>query len=208
LTPWPDQRPSHRRHQGRRSPPRRSITLADRAGDDGYRLEAQRALGVVSFYIGDLVAARDSFEGALALYDAEVHRAHALRYEDDPGMTCLSYPGRTLWLLGYPEQVLRPVGEAVELARSLAHIPSLAEASTWHADLSLLRRQTDFCREQAGAALALASEHGFPLWTALAGASWGWAETHASEGEAGITALRRALDSLQGIGDRLFRPYC
>jgi len=183
------------------------LALADRAGDDGYRLEAQRALGVVSFYIGDLVAAHDFFAAALALYDAEVHRAHALRYEDDPGMTCLGYLGRTLWLRGYPEQALRPVGEAVELARGLAHPPSLAEASAWQADMSLLRRETDLCREQAGAALALAREHGFPLWTALSGASWGWAETHASEEGTGITALRQALDGLQGIGDRLFRPY-
>jgi hypothetical protein len=42
-------------------------------------------------------------------------------YGLDPGMTCRVFVAHALWLLGYPDQALQKVQEALTLARELSH---------------------------------------------------------------------------------------
>src|SRR5262249_43754726 len=63
---------------------RELLTLGEKIGDSGYLIEGLRAIGVVCFYAGEFQAARDHLERGIALYDAEAHGRHALRYVLDP----------------------------------------------------------------------------------------------------------------------------
>ena len=51
------------------------LDLAERARDEALRLEAQRALGMTLFFLGDLIAARLHLEQGIMLYHPQQHRA-------------------------------------------------------------------------------------------------------------------------------------
>ena len=72
----------------------------------------------------------------------------------------------TLWLLGYPDQALARLHEALALAHELAHPYSLGYCSDVGGHAPQLRREVPAAHEQAEAAVALATEQGFPLWVA------------------------------------------
>src|ERR1700745_1900082 len=102
------------------------LGLAKRHQERALLLEAHWALGASVFCFGNLTAARTNLERSIALYDPHEHRALALQYGHDPGMSSLCFTAHTLWCLGYPEQALKRSQEAVALARGVSHPYSLA----------------------------------------------------------------------------------
>ena len=79
------------------------LRMAEDAGDPALLLEARTAQAMVSFYLGELVTARDSAAQGIGIYDVREHGTHALVYGQDPGTNCLSYAAWSLLLLGYPD---------------------------------------------------------------------------------------------------------
>jgi predicted ATPase len=102
----------------------------------------------------------------------------------------------SLWLLGFPDQALARAQDGLAMALELKHPFSVAYARCWLAWLSQFRRDVRTVREQADAALALATEQGFTLWAAKATIYRGWAlamdnnKEGALELEKGIAAWR------------------
>ena len=81
-------------------------------------------------------------------------------------MSALGFGAWALWLLGYPEQALRQSQASLTLAHGLAHPFSLAYALMLATIVHQYRREWDQTQEQAEAAIALATEQGFPFWVA------------------------------------------
>ncbi len=99
------------------------LQLAQRAPDPTLLMLAESALGQTCFTIGEFLRAREHLEITISLYDRESHRPLAYRYGGDAGVIGLSYAAWTLWHLGYPEQALTSVNEALALAQNA--IPSI-----------------------------------------------------------------------------------
>src|SRR5262245_27759935 len=59
------------------------LALAKTARDADLLVEAHAALGMVSFWFGELATAREQFDQAIAVYDAKRHRSHAFVYGQD-----------------------------------------------------------------------------------------------------------------------------
>ena len=72
-------------------------------------------------YLGEFAAAQAHLAQGIALYDPQRHRAHAVRYGQDPGVVCRACAGVTLWHLGYPDQALQMSHGALTLAQEVAH---------------------------------------------------------------------------------------
>jgi predicted ATPase/class 3 adenylate cyclase len=180
------------------------LELANKTQRTGDRLEAHRAVGVVDFYAGELLAARKHLEKGIELYDPQEHGTHALRYEHDPGQTCLSHAARVLWMLGYPDQAVERAEQAIEVAKATSHAASVAEALDWRAEVSLLRREAWETQERAAAALALGAEHGLRDWTAIAAVMHGWALSEQGQHVAGAAQAREGMLKLAETGERLF----
>jgi predicted ATPase len=88
------------------------------------------------------VRARDHAAEGIALYQVERHRSQAFVYGGhDPGVCCRIHGGWALWLLGYPDQGLKVVRQALTLARELAHPHSLVWALISNAVHHQLRRE-------------------------------------------------------------------
>jgi predicted ATPase len=157
---------------------------------------------------GQVAEAREHLEQAIALYDPQQHRAHAFRYGRDPGSDCRLYAAFVLWWLGYPDQGLRHLQEALPLAQALSHPFSLATVLLEAALVHYMRREADAAQARAEAAIAVSTEQGFPLWLAFGTVLRGGALGMQGQGEEGITQLRQGLDALRANGAEYIRPYC
>ena len=183
------------------------LALGERVQDAGCRLEGHRAVGVMRFYAAEFSAAREHLQSGIDLYDSEEHRSHFLRYEQDPGQTCLAYAARTLWILGYPDRAVARSDQAIAVARATAHAASVVEATTWRAEIALFRREVEDVKQHAAAALALATEHALPFWTSKTIIMLGWALSEEGHSTDGVARIREGLAALETTGDKLFRPY-
>jgi predicted ATPase len=184
------------------------LRLAQRVQDPALLLEAHRSLGVTLFWLGELAPARRYMERVITLYDPQQHRSHAFLYGQDPGVTCLATAAHILWLLGYPDQALRKNHEALTQAQALAHPFSLAYALTFGAAcLHQYRREEQAVQERAEDGIALASEQGFSMFSALGIVLRGWALAGRGQVEEGLTQLRQGLAAFRATGAEMLRPY-
>jgi predicted ATPase len=182
------------------------LKLAVSVQDSGLFIEAYRALGVPSFWLGDVPSALENLEQGARLYRAQKHRSHAFVFGTDPGVVCLSYASLALWHLGHPEQGCNRSCEALELARNLSHHHSVALALVWAAWLHQFRREPQAARRHAEAAIALCSEQGFPLFRSMGAILRGWALVQEGRGEHGRAQMRQGLADLRATGAGLWQP--
>jgi adenylate cyclase len=135
-------------------------------------------------------------EQSIALYDPQQHRSLAFLYGgDDPRVSYLYHTARNLWFIGYPEQALGRIPEALTLAQELSYPPILATALGAAAMVHQHRREGQLTQERAEALVALSSEHGFPEWLAAGTIGRGWALAEQGQGEEGITQIHQGLDA-------------
>jgi class 3 adenylate cyclase/predicted ATPase len=183
------------------------LHLAQGADDPALSVIAHYALGFTWCCLGVLPAARTHLEEGIARYTLDQRRAPVFRTGQDPGVGCRAYGARTLWLLGYPEQALARLHDALALAHELAHPYSLAFARCQAAWVYQFCRNMPAVHEHAEAAVTLATEQGFPLWTAQGTSLHGWALTMQGQGEEGMAQVRRGIAAWQATGAALIVPY-
>ncbi|MBI3244917.1 MAG: AAA family ATPase [Deltaproteobacteria bacterium] len=183
------------------------FNLAQSAQNPALLLEAHRPLGTTLFHRGKLSTARAHLELGIALYDPEQHRSHAFLYGQEPGVVSCIYASHTLWFLGYPDQALQKIHEALTLAEEAAHPFSQAWALFFAAVAHQLRREGQAAQEQTEEVIALCTEQAFPYWLAKGTILHGWALTEQGRKEEGITQMRGGLDAHRATGSELWRPY-
>jgi predicted ATPase len=183
------------------------LRLAQQAQDPALAVIAHYALGSTCFYLGALPAARQHLEEAIARYTPDQHSAPVFRMGQDPGVVCRANAAQALWLLGYPEQALAHLHNALTLAHALSHPFSLAFAGCYAATVSQYRRDVPAVHEQAEAAVALATGQGFPLWAAIGTSLHGWALAMQGQGEEGLAQVRQGIAAVRATGAALFVPY-
>jgi TOMM system kinase/cyclase fusion protein len=183
------------------------LRLAQHAQDPALLLEAHRSLGTTLFESGALVQAQVHLEQGIALYNPQQHRAHAILYGRDPGVVCLAYGAQARWLLGYPDQALQRIQDALTLHGRLSHPFSFASALFYAAILAQFCRDVQAAREQTEALMTLSTEEGFPLRLANGIIIHGWALAAQHEGEQGLAEMRRGLSAYAATGAYLTRPY-
>ncbi len=186
----------------------RLMWRAQSAHDPALLQHAHTSLGDTFFWMGLLLPAREHFEMAISLYDPERHRALAFRFGTvDNGIICRSYTAGTLWYLGYPDQALKRLNEALASAQALSHPQSLAWAAIFVGVLRQYRREARAAQEAAEGAIALSAEHGFPDFLARATTLRGWAMAEQGHHEKGIAQIQEGLAASRATGSGLWRPH-
>jgi predicted ATPase len=183
------------------------LRLAQHSHDPALYVAAHYALGLTWLYLGVLPAAHQHLEEGIARYTPDQHRAPVFRIGQDPGVACRAFAAWALWVLGYPEQALGRVHEALALAHELSHPFSLAYARCWAAMVSQLRRDVLAAHEHAEAAVAFSTEQGFPYWAAWGTSVRGWALAMQGQGEAGKAQVRQGIAAFRATGAATFVPY-
>jgi predicted ATPase len=186
----------------------RLLRLAQSAHDPALLLYARHALGNTSFHTGKFLPARENFDNAISLYDPERHRPLVFLYGGaDAGVFCRFYSALTLWHLGYPDQALKRVNEALALAQALSDPFSLTFAGSFVGILHQYRREARAAQETAESVIALSAEHGFTQILAYTTVLRGWAMAEQGRSEEGIAQVLEGLAAHRATGAELLRPY-
>ncbi len=174
--------------------------------DPALLVAAQNALGESLCHLGEFVLAREHLEQGIAVYDPQKHHSLASGYGADQGEQCLCYAAYVLWHLGYPDQALKRIREALTLAQEFSHPYNLAYVLICAASHHQFRREGQLARERAEAVMTLSSEQGFPLYLALGTIVQGWALAEQGQAEEGIAQMQQGLAAWRATGAELFRP--
>ena len=183
------------------------LRLAQRTDDPALAVIAHHALGWTWCCLGALPAARQHLEAGIARYTPDLRRAPLFRIGHDPGVACRAYAAWTLWLLGYPEQALAHLHDALALAHELSHPFSLAYARVSAAFVLQFCRDVPAVHEQAEAAVALSTEQGFTQWVTQGTSFRGWALAMQGQGEVGLALVRQGLAAWRATGAAVRVPY-
>jgi predicted ATPase len=183
------------------------LRLAQPAPDPALAVIAHQALGNTLLCLGALPAARQHLEEGIARYTPDQRRVPAFRSGHDPGVACRALAAWSLWLLGYPEQALAHIHDALALAHTLSHPYSLAYAWCWAAIIPQLRRDVLAVHEQAEACVALSTEQGFPFWASTGTILRGWALAMQGQGEGGLAQVRQGIAAWRATGGAVLGPY-
>jgi len=108
--------------------------------DGSYQCVGHRLVGNTAFYRGFLFDAHEHLQRAIELYDPERHRALALRFGTDVGVTALVYLSWIHAVMGRPETAERHAHAAMKQASSMNHALSLAQALHASCQLAAIRR--------------------------------------------------------------------
>jgi tetratricopeptide (TPR) repeat protein len=153
------------------------LDLAQRQRDPALLLEAHTRLGPTLFNVGAFAPARTHLEQGLALFAPRRHTTLRItpggKWDDEP--VCLLHLGRTLCMLGYPDQAVQRSQEALTMAHALADPFHLVNTLYESAVIQRYRRAWQAVQAHAEAMLALATEHGFARQVALGTLFWGMA---------------------------------
>jgi TOMM system kinase/cyclase fusion protein len=183
------------------------LRLAQGTDDPPLAVIAHYARGWTWCCLGALPAARQHLEEGSARYTPDQRHAPVFRMGHDPGVACRDFAAMTLWLLGYPDQALARIHEALALGHELSHPVSLAFARCWAAMISHFCQDVPAVHEHAEAAIVLSTDQGVPLWAAMGTCLRGWALAMQGRGEEGMAQVRQGLAAWRATGAATFVPY-
>ncbi len=174
------------------------LHLAENVHDPALLISGHTTLAIALYYLGELPAARAHFEQGLAWHNPQQP------FPDS--VDCLSHLAEVLWDLGYPDQALGRIHEALAVAQQLSLPFFVGFALLFTALLHYHRREERVAQEQAEAVITLSTEQGFPFWLGWGTLIRGVALAAQGQGEAGITQVHQGLDTLRTIRSEVGWP--
>jgi predicted ATPase len=178
--------------------------LAQQLADPARLLVAHYALAQVLLRLGNLPAAREHLRPELLPVGDPVFEPFLQGI--DAGVAWLVWCAVNLGLLGHADQALARSRDAIAVAERNANPHSVVYAQFYAGMIYQRRREWRATLARAEAALALAAEQGFYLWSACATSLRGWALAEGGSRAEGIAQMHQGLEALQAIGSKLGRP--
>lgn len=143
-----------------------ALALAQQGGDPFVLIWAHLDVGESSLFRGDITKGHEHF-----LQGRDLGAAMTVTLETplmDPGVMCTGLLGWSFFALGYPDQALTTVCEAVDRARQARHPFSLAITLANAGAVYGMCGDGDTAERMARETLDIAREHHMPFW-----AAWG-----------------------------------
>jgi class 3 adenylate cyclase/predicted ATPase len=138
---------------------RQFLTLAEKQTQSVLRTVGHRLVGTALLYTGDFTGARVHYEKSIALYDPAEHRPFTTRFGHS-GVESLIFRSVALWALGYPEQALAGIDQALRNAREIGETATLLIALTTAHTVFVLRRNYAGANKLTDEFFLLAKEKG------------------------------------------------
>ena len=179
------------------------FNVAHTLHDPDILLQAHHCAWPIGWFRGALTNAKAHADAGLGLYDEVRHVRHRFLYlGHDPAVCALSIKSVLQWLLGYPTQGVQSEREAIDFARRLQHVPSLAHALWFVCQAQIARGDAVAVVNTANELLALSEEHGLPQTRATALAYLGWAVGQTDDVSRGLRRLEEGLAMYNRLGVR------
>jgi tetratricopeptide (TPR) repeat protein len=167
--------------------------------------------GVIYFYSGEFVTARDVLEQCYARDDpadrTAIRAASANMSPVDPYVAMLVYIAMSLAYLGYVDAARARAREALSEASKIEHIYTLTHASLYAAWVECAVGSPYEIRDSAERVVSLASEHGFPFERAWGLIYRGWSMSALGEPEEGYAQVVSGLSMHRATGSLLCTAF-
>jgi predicted ATPase/predicted Ser/Thr protein kinase len=173
--------------------------LAQRGGDPVQLMQAHLALQETTLHQGKFPLAMEHFRAALAESWRPCCRA-ARPYGLEPEAACRCTAAWALWPLGYPDQALECVRQALTRVREVRHPPTLCYALLHLWNIHQRRGEERQAQEGMDEMLALADEHGFLQYLAMGTFMRGWSQAALGKRAEGIAQMRQGLKAMRATG--------
>jgi predicted ATPase/class 3 adenylate cyclase len=181
------------------------MTRTDR--ETGHRLQAHHSAWFTHFYSGEPSSARSHCDEGRRLYDIDRHRSLAFRFGGhDAGLCARNHGALSEWLLGYPDQALDSISDALRLAQLLTHPLSLDHTFLYDSIIHLFRGEPDVAVVSAHDAEELAVEQRLALLINT-DVLRGGALLAQGLVEDAAASVRQGLTTRDFTGWHLYQPY-
>jgi class 3 adenylate cyclase/predicted ATPase len=167
---------------------------------------ARRVLGFVSLKLGDLQAARNVLERALADYVSERDQETLFRFGNDTRVSATNFLALTEWHLGEFDRARRLVEESTRRANELGHPAAVSSALFFRTAIESRRDDARATRVAVESLLQLTEEHNLKTYTDLGRMYSNWARGKLHDPEAGAVGLKEALASYLALGNKSAAP--
>jgi predicted ATPase len=181
------------------------LAIAQRQDDPILLAGAHEAMGKPLALQGDGMVARPHLEQAVVLYQEQPRLTHSAT--QDPEITCLFALTWTLVPLGYPDQALGCVHQALAIAHTLSHPFSLVFATHATGMVHQLRREPQEAHAHIEASMQINKDHGFPMLVGFNLVLWGWTLAMQGQTEDGLMQLHQGLAINRATGHAVFYPW-
>ncbi|WP_437576227.1 TOMM system kinase/cyclase fusion protein [Sorangium sp. So ce887] len=151
------------------------VAIAERSGDQGLCAAAAALHGLALFMDGDHADASRAVERAVERYDPELHRDHGARFGLDSLVLAKSFVALLRWFSGDTASAFALVASALEWARELGHVPSIALCLMYGGMVHQLAGDRSAVTAMAGELLALSEKYGLPAYEGYGVALHDWA---------------------------------
>jgi len=167
--------------------------LADRYKDAYLNALSNYILGIAEGYLGELTQAHNHIENVITTFALEYHHPLKFIYGIDPDISSRIFLATIFWLLGYPEQAIKRVQEATDLAQELAHPLTQADVYCWGCLFHTLQGNAQGIFEMGKKyAIDEISKENLTLAT-LASFCVGWSLVEEGQSEQGIAQMSQAI---------------
>src|SRR5207249_3443654 len=162
---------------------------------------ADRMIGTVQHYLGDLTNARHRIERMLDQYIDPLHRSHTIRFVWDQRAAGEMVLAVILWLQGFPDQAMRIARGTVDSARARDHTISLCYALS-NAACPVAVQIGDLAAAEGYVSMLLdhSAKLGMAIWRAEGRCLKGALLLKRGGVEKGLQLLRTALGELRETG--------
>src|SRR5262249_40024500 len=134
---------------------------------------AHRVMGSTLLGLGEFQSSKQHFEESIELSKGKGKRSLYDLYMVEPQAASLLLLSWDLWFLGYPDQALSRVLEALALGQELAHPYTIAFAHYMTSVVHILRGEPDQALAHAEKSLEMSKEQRFSLYVLLSQISRG-----------------------------------
>lgn len=149
------------------------LSRSQALSDPVLQMVAHRTMGSTLLTIGDFQSSRKHFEETISLSSSRPRQPLYNLYMVEPQVASLLLLSWDLWFLGYPDQSLARVSEALSLARDIRHPYTVAFAHYMTSVVHLLRGNAARAFESAESSLETSREQRFSLYVILSRISRG-----------------------------------
>jgi class 3 adenylate cyclase len=163
-------------------------------------------VGVTRMTLGELGAARDSFEQCEALSVPAHRTVYATLVAEDPHTVMLAMLALTLCCLGYIDQARARISEALRAARQLKHACNLTLPLNYMCRISCIIGSPEDLTH-AEEAVSLSREHGFPHRLGEAYLHKGRSLVALGNPQEGIALILKGLSTLRATGTLTWTAY-
>jgi len=167
---------------------------------------AHHAIGYSYHYRGDFTKSLEHAEKGISLFNLEQERAIVGLFQLSSTVALHEFSGSSLWMLGYPEKGLTHIQQAIALAQTLQHPPSIAFAYGIGCFAYHSARDFEWVENASAETLKLAEREVFQLWDTIALIYHGWAIAMKGRIEEGIEEIEKGLEKFRPTGTRICLP--